>query len=267
MVDNFIFKDKYDVDDLVNVIRILRQPGGCPWDREQTHKSIRNNFIEETYEAVEAIDNDSPEMLREELGDVLMQVLLHSVIAEEDKEFNFFDVVDELTKKLIIRHPHVFGDARCDTAEEVLVTWNEVKMKTKNQNDFTQTLTSVPKQLPALMRAEKVQSRAAKAGFDWDEVSGALEKVYSESEELKSAICNNNQENAEEELGDLLFSCVNVSRFINCNPEQALTKATDKFIKRFAVVEDIAKRDGIDMKTASLELLDKYWDEAKEQTK
>ena len=263
MIKDFEFKEKYNTDDLIHIIFLLRQPDGCPWDREQTHQSIKKNFIEETYEVIEAINNNSPQMLREELGDVLMQITLHAQMESEQNNFDYYDIVDDLCKKLIIRHPHVFGDEHCENSKEVLDTWNSVKMKTKGLKTITETMSSVPKELPALMRAQKVQSKAAKVGFDWDDVSGAVEKIHSECDELVDAIDNKSEDQQIEELGDLLFSCVNASRFIGADSEEALTIATDKFISRFKIVENLANERGINMKEASLEELDKLWDEAK----
>ena len=263
MINGFEFKEKYDTDDLVNIIYLLRQPDGCAWDREQNHQSIKKNFIEETYEVVEAINKNSPQMLREELGDVLMQIALHAQMESEQGNFDYYDIVDDLCKKLIIRHPHVFGDAHCENSKEVLETWNSVKMKTKGQKTVNESMASVPKELPALMRAQKVQSKAAGAGFDWSEVSGAIEKVYAECDELIDAIENKSKNEQFDELGDLIFSCVNVSRFINVDSEEALNLATNKFISRFTIVENLAGERGIDMKTASLEELDRLWEEAK----
>ncbi|MBR2589434.1 MAG: nucleoside triphosphate pyrophosphohydrolase [Clostridia bacterium] len=267
MIQNFAFKTKYSIDDLLEIIRLLRTPEGCPWDREQTHSSIKKNFIEETYEVIEAINKDNPDMLREELGDVLMQVLLHCQMEREAGTFSFDDVVDELAQKLIIRHPHVFGTEHCETAEEVLTTWDRVKTQTKKQTSITQAMESIPKELPALMRAQKVQAKAAKVGFDWDSVSGAVEKVHSECAEVLDALENKEQMDVNEELGDLIFSCVNVARFVNADAEESLSTATEKFIKRFRVVEDLAKQRNIQMKEASLQELDVLWDEAKEITK
>ncbi|MBE6817635.1 MAG: nucleoside triphosphate pyrophosphohydrolase [Ruminococcaceae bacterium] len=267
MIQNFDFKTKYSVEDLVEIIRLLRTPEGCPWDREQSHESIKKNFIEETYEVIEAINKDNPAMLREELGDVLMQVLLHAQMEQEKGNFDFHDIVNELAQKLVIRHPHVFGNEHCENAEEVLVTWDRVKTETKNQTTITEAMEAIPKELPALMRAQKIQKKAAKVGFDWDDVSGALEKVHSECAELEQAIQSGNRSDCFEELGDLLFSCVNVSRFLHCDSEESLTAASDKFMARFAIVEKLATQRGIAMKDASLECLDALWDEAKEMCK
>ncbi len=256
-------KDHYNVNDLIEIMKMLRQPDGCPWDREQTHESIRQNFIEETYEAVEAIDTKDTELLKEELGDVLMQVVFHSLMEEEAGNFDFSDVADGVCQKLIIRHPHVFGNVVADDSEQVLKNWDAIKMQTKSQKTQSEAMESVSKALPALMRSQKVQKKAAKAGFDWDDVSGALDKVSEETEELRQAIAENQQEQCLEELGDLLFSVVNVSRFLNLDSEYALTMACDKFVRRFQSVEFLASQRGINMKEASLEQLDVLWDEVK----
>ena len=184
------FKEKpnYNFDDLIEIVKILRAPGGCPWDRAQTHKSIRSNFIEETYEAVEAIDTDDKELLKEELGDVLLQVALHAEMEREINSFDINDICDGICKKLIIRHPHVFGDKSAGNADQALKNWDAVKMQTKSQTTQTQAMQSVSKALPSLMRAEKVQKKAAKVGFDWDKVDGALESLTQECGELKEAI-------------------------------------------------------------------------------
>ncbi len=256
-------KQKYNFNDLVEIVKILRSPEGCPWDREQTHKSIRSNFIEETYEAVEAIDTDDTELLKEELGDVLLQVALHSEIESEQNNFTIEDVCDGICKKLIIRHPHVFSNVEADTTEQVLKNWDAIKMQTKSQKSQTQAMLSVSKALPSLMRSAKLQRKAAKVGFDWENVDGALEKLFEECEELKQAIENNDKANQREELGDVLFSAVNVARFLDIDSEHALYDACDKFTDRFSKVESLANKRGINMKTASLTELDSLWDEVK----
>ena len=262
MVD-FQQKDKYTMDDLLKIIKILRSPEGCPWDREQTHQSIRSCFIEETYEAVEAIDRCDEVLLKEELGDVLFQVLFHAELAEENGDFDFSDVVDGIAKKMVIRHPHVFGNTVVQDSEEVLVNWDAIKKKTKEQKTHTEVLKSVSPALPALMRSAKVQQKAAKAGFDWPEVSGAFEKVEEELGEVKQAVSQQDTQACAEELGDLLFSVVNVSRFLHVEPEQALSLACEKFISRFEKVEQLADQRGIDMPRTPIEELDKLWEEAK----
>lgn len=263
MID-FEFKERYNIDDLISIIELLRAPGGCPWDREQTHQSIKKNFIEETYEVIEAINKESVEGLREELGDVLMQISLHCQMEKEKGNFDFDDVCNELCEKLVVRHPHVFGDVSAENTDEALKSWDSVKQKTKGIKSQYESMVSVPRELPALMRAQKVQAKAAKVGFDWQDKDGAISKVHEEINELLNAVERNNQPEIEDEFGDLLFSCVNVSRFLNVDSEEALTKATDKFMQRFEIVEKLASEKGISMKTSSLEELDKLWDRAKE---
>ena len=261
MVD-FQYKDFYDVRDLEEIVRILRAPGGCPWDAEQTHESIRRNFLEEAYEAVEAIDEGSPEHLEEELGDVLLQVVMHARMEQEAGRFDLDGVADGICKKLIYRHPHVFGDVSVSGTGEVLTNWEELKRKEKGQATNTDALEAVARALPALWRAEKVQKKARKAGFDWPDVSGALDKLSEELEELKTAVAEGT--NVEEELGDLLFSAVNAARFLKVDPEDALNGATDKFIGRFRKVEAQAAAQGKAMEDMSLEELDALWERAKE---
>lgn len=263
MIEGFNFKEKYNCDDLCEIISILRAPGGCPWDSEQTHETLREDLIEETYEVVEAINKKSPEMLREELGDLLLQVVFHSDIARSDGIFNFNDVCDEICKKMITRHPHVFGEIKADTTEQVLTNWDAIKMQTKNQSTVSEVIDKIPREFPALMRAQKVQKKAAKVGFDWDDVSGALAKVHEEADEVAEAITGGDKDKILDETGDLFFAGVNVARFAGVSSEEALTHATDKFARRFAGVEKLANERGIDMKTAGIEVLDKLWDEVK----
>ena len=260
MVD-FQYKDSYDVNDLVEIVRILRSPGGCPWDAEQTHENIRRDFLEETYEVAEAIDEGSTEHLKEELGDVLLQVALHTRMEEEQGNFNLNDVADGVCKKLIYRHPHVFGDVSVSGTGEVLTNWDALKRKEKHQATHTDALNSVARSLPALWRAEKVQKKAKKAGFDWPDVSGALDKLSEELTEFKAAVAENS--NVEEELGDLLFSAVNAARFVKVDPETALQKATEKFIARFRRVEELA--GDLPMEDMDLAELDKLWEQAKHE--
>ncbi len=260
-------KEKYNINDLLEIMKILRSPNGCPWDREQDHHSLRSGFIEETYEAIEAIDTDNTELLKEELGDVLLQVVFHANIEEEAGRFNFDDVADGICKKMIVRHPHVFGSATVKDSDDVLKNWDEIKKKTKAQKTQTEVLRSVSPALPALMRSAKVQQKAAKVGFDWPDVSGALDKVGEELAEVREAAQSQNSEACREELGDLLFAVVNVSRFLKVEPEQALSLACSKFIDRFAGVEKLANERGINMKESSLEELDRLWDEVKRKEK
>lgn len=263
MSNKFEIKDRYDIGDLLEIIKVLRAPGGCPWDAEQTHTSIKKNFIEETYEVVEAINKNNSDMLREELGDVLLQIVMHTEMEREQGGFCFEDVVDEVVKKLVARHPHVFGDVVAENSSQALESWNEAKSRLKGEKNKTQSMQSVPRELPALMRAQKVQHKASKAGFDWQSADGAFDKLYEEINELKIAMNQGNSSLVEDEFGDVLFSCVNIARFINVDSEEALTKSTDKFISRFSSVEQMAKEKGIDMKSSSLQVLDELWDNAK----
>ncbi len=265
MKNQFVFKEKYNIYDLVDVIRALRSEGGCPWDIEQTHESIKKNLIEETYETIEAINKADPDMLKEELGDVLMQVIFHAQIEDEKGVFNIDDVADDNCRKMIERHPHVFGEVKVDTVDDVLTNWDAIKRKTKGQKTTSQAIDSVPRELPALMRADKIQSKAAKAGFDWSEVGGALDRLSEEIEELKEAIDGGVTSQISDELGNVLFSAVNVSRFVRVDAEEALTASADKFVARFKIVEQLAKERGVDMKSADIAVLDALWDEAKKR--
>ena len=257
MVD-FQYKDSYGVKDLEEIVRLLRAPGGCPWDAEQTHQSIRRNFLEEAYEAVEAIDEGSPEHLKEELGDVLLQVVFHALMEQEAGRFDLDAVADGICKKLIFRHPHVFGEVSVSGTGEVLSNWEELKRKEKGQATNTDALEAVARSLPALIRAEKVQIKAAKAGFDWPDREPALDKLAEEVDEFRRAACGDGD--PEEELGDLLFAAVKAGRFLGLDSEQALTRACDKFIRRFRTVEELAPRA---LKECSLEELEALWAQAK----
>lgn len=260
---DFEFKSEYNLDDLISIMRILRSPNGCPWDKVQTHKSIRDNFIEETYEAVEAIDTEDSVLLKEELGDVLMQIIFHTLMEEEQGRFNFDSVCDGVCKKLIIRHPHIFSDTTAETPEEVLKNWDNIKMEEKSQATFSDSVDSVAKSLPSLIRAQKVQKRASKAGMDFPSLDDAFDKISEETEELKQAVSSNNKDKLSDELGDLLFSVVNVARFLKVDSEHALYDATDKFATRFRKVENLCIERGIDMKTADISLIDSLWEEVK----
>jgi len=262
MVD-FNRKESYNVQDLVEIMKLLRAPEGCPWDAEQTHESIKKNLIEETYEVIEAINKDDKDLLCEELGDLLMQVVFHAQMESEAGVFDFDAVADGVCKKLIERHPHVFGDVSISGVDDVLTNWDAIKRKSKKQKTTTESMLSVPRELPALMRATKLQKKAADVGFDWPDVSGALDKLEEEIAELRLAISNNDRENIAEELGDILFSAVNVSRFTKTDAEEALTMASDKFLSRFQKVECLANEREIDMKSVGIDELDRLWDEAK----
>ena len=260
---DFHEKERYGIDDFLQIVKILRSPEGCPWDREQDHHSIRNGFLEETYEAVEAIDTEDPVLLQEELGDVLLQVVFHAQLEEEQGRFTFSDVVDGVAKKMVVRHPHVFGTVHAETSAEVLQNWDAIKKRTKAQKTQTDVLRGVSRALPALTRSEKLQKKAAKVGFDWPNAEGALEKVEEELAELRGAMEHGSEQDRWEELGDLLFSVVNAARFLQVEPEQALEQACDKFIARFARMETLAKQESLSLSEASAEEWNKLWESAK----
>ncbi len=262
MVD-FERKEKYNFNDLLRIMEILRAPDGCMWDREQDHQSIRRNFIEETYEVCEAIDEQDPEHLKEELGDVLLQVVFHTQMEKEKGVFDIGDVTDGICKKLIYRHPHIFGTVEVGSSEEILRNWDELKRKEKHQKSDTDTLASVAKSLPGLIRAEKLQKKAAKVGFDWENAQGALEKAGEELDEVKRAIAGDGD--PEEEIGDLLFAAVNVARHLKVDPERAMEKTCNKFIRRFADMEQQAKEENKALSGLSLAELDTLWNRSKEK--
>ncbi len=255
---------KYTLEDLRAVIARLRGENGCPWDRVQTHESLRADMLEEAYEAVDAIEKNDMENLKEELGDVLMQVVFHAAIEEERGGFTLEDVIGGICEKMVYRHPHVFGELSVDTAEQVRVNWEKLKKKEKHMECQTDVLKSVPDALPALTRARKVQKKAADVGFDFYAAGGALEKVKEEVCELEEAIAGKN-DNIEEEFGDILFAMVNVARFLQINPEFALTKATKKFINRFEYIENSALSEGKQLSNMTLEEMDLLWDKAKKE--
>ena len=258
-------KEQYTWEDFRGIIARLRAPEGCPWDRAQTHQSLRGCMIEEAYEAVDAIrilsETGNSENLQEELGDVLMQVVFHAEIETEQGGFTMGDVIQGICEKMIYRHPHVFGSGKADTAEEVLINWEELKKKEKRQETQTEVMQSVPEALPALIRARKVQKKAADVGFDFPVTADAMRKVYEEVQELEQAVRENGE--IEEEFGDILFALVNISRFLKINPEFALTKAIKKFINRFEYIEKSALLEGKALSEMSLEEMDLLWDEAK----
>ena len=257
-------KEIYDMGDLEAIVRILRAPGGCPWDAQQTHESIRRDFLEEVYEVAEAIDQKSVEHLKEELGDVLLQVLLHTRMEEEAGRFTLNDVTDGICRKLIYRHPHVFGDVTVSGTGEVLTNWEALKRKEKGQASTGDALDAVARSLPALWRAEKVQKKAAKAGFDWPDVTGALDKLEEEIRELREAVASGRETDAahgvREELGDVLFMAAKVAQMSGVDPEEALHCACDKFNRRFRYVEEHA---GESLSACGGEKLIALWQDAK----
>ena len=253
--------ERYGFDELVRVIHRLRAPDGCPWDRKQTHQTLRTNLIEEAYEAVDAINREDMDALYDELGDVLLQVVLHAEIGSEHGEFTIGDVTTAIASKMIARHEHVFGSAHAETPDQVLSLWQEIKKKERHQSTQAEVLKSVTAGLPGLMRAEKVQKRASDVGFDWKSAREAFYKIGEETQELSRAM--DGQEAVEDEAGDLLFSVVNVLRLLKIDPELALTKATDKFIRRFEKMEQAILADGKNFGEMSLETMDSYWDRVK----
>ena len=250
----------YHIDDLIQIMELLRAPGGCPWDRAQTHQSIRANMLEEAYEAADAIDSMDMDNLKEELGDVLLQVVFHARMAQEAGAFTFDDVVDGICKKLVYRHPHVFGTASAGDPEGALSAWDAQKRAEKGQRTTADAMDSVARALPALTRAAKLQGKAAKAGFDWRDISPAMDKLSEELEEFQAAVREDS--NVEEELGDLLFAAVKAGRFAGVDGETALHKACEKFIRRFRAVERLAEGplDGLDVPA-----LEALWRRAKEE--
>ena len=253
--------DGFDIQPLADVIRTLREPGGCPWDREQNFKSIRSNFIEEVYEYLEAVDAEDTEGMCEELGDVLMQVVFHARMAEEAGLFDLQDVIDNVTDKLIRRHPHVYGEVSVNGSEQVLANWDAIKKEEKQERKHI--LDGVTKDLPALLRAYKLQSKAAKVGFDWDKPEAVWAKVEEELGELQEALGSGDKEASAKELGDVLFALVNYARKFKIEPEVALDGTNNRFASRFAHVEKCVETSGREWASFSLAELDKFWDEAK----
>jgi tetrapyrrole methylase family protein/MazG family protein len=252
-----------DFYDLIDVMEKLRGEDGCPWDREQTHESLKRYLVEESYEVLEAIDEQDDIKITEELGDVLLQIVFHSVIGKEGGYFNINDVIEGICKKMIQRHPHVFGDTSIDNSDEVLAKWDEIKKEEKGIETLTEEMQHIAKSLPALIRAEKIQSKAKKVGFDWDRVEDALNKVLEELDEVKEVYNGSDKARILEEIGDLIFAVVNVSRFLQVNPEEALNKTSDKFINRFEFIEKSASEKGLKLEEMTLEQMDELWNIAK----
>lgn len=255
-----VTKDFYD---LLTIMDTLRGEDGCPWDKEQDHESLKKYLIEECYEVLEAIDNENEDELIEELGDVLLQVVFHAQIGKEDGYFNINDVIKGICNKMIERHPHIFGEGNANSSEEVLKNWDEIKKKEKGFETYTEELKHVPKNLPALMRADKVQRKAAKVGFDWNDVKPALNKVLEETNEIIEVYKSQNKEKIIEEVGDLIFSCVNVGRLLDIDTEYALNYTIDKFINRFEYIEGQGKEIGKKLTDMSLEEMDNFWEMSK----
>ncbi len=260
-IDYLLGKDRYGFDDLVLVMQLLRGEGGCPWDMEQTHKSIRKDFIEETYEVIEAIDTDDPVLLREELGDVLLQVAFHSQIEREEGRFDIYDVTNDVCAKLIHRHPHVFGEVKVNNSDDVLVNWDKIKGEEKHRETLTDKLRAIPPMLPALMRAQKVGKKAS--FFDFETADAVFDKLYEEIEEVREAMKRGEQAEIDEEIGDLLLTVTSLARKTKTDSELALTNATNKFIDRFEIVEKCAHKDGKNVEDMTMTELDAIWDRIK----
>lgn len=259
--------NKKDFQDLLDIIETLRNPGGCPWDREQTHESLKSALLEECYEVIDAIENEDEDALIEELGDVLLQVVFHASIGKEDGYFDIMDVIGGISNKMINRHPHVFGNEEVNTSEQVLVNWDEIKKEEKGIKTLTEEMQNIVKSLPATTRAYKVQKKAKKVGFDWDDVNCAMDKVKEELNEIKEVYNCEDKSIIEGEVGDLLFACINVARFLEVDGELALDKTIKKFIKRFSYIENEAIKNNKNLKDMTLEEMDKLWEEAKTSEK
>ncbi len=252
--------DMYNINDLKNLMVLLRGPDGCPWDRKQTHMSLRECVVEEAYEVVDAIEKDDVVNLVEELGDLLLQVVFHSQIAAEEGYFNFEDVTAGICKKLYTRHPHVFLEEHANNETEAKLNWDEIKQKEKNVSSYTERIANIPKSMSSLSRGYKIQSKAAEVGFDWPDASGAVIKVKEEIEELMEAYKTMDAEKIEDELGDLIFAIINFARFMKINPDIALNKTNKKFIRRFEFIEKNSQKD---LKDMTLEEMDYLWELSK----
>ena len=259
IVLDFLCKESYDLRDFVALVSYLRSPNGCPWDQVQTHESIRRNFLEETYEACEAIDAGDLVHMREELGDVLMQVLFHTDIEREAGHFDIDDVADAACKKLVYRHPHVFRRDEPDAPD-----WDTMKQRERAQTTTAEAMDSVARSLPALWRCDKIHAKAAKTGFEWSDVHAALDKVDEETRELRAAVASGDTEAIGDELGDLLFAAVKDARFAGIDPEQAAHAACEKFIRRFSAMETAAANDGTALEQCTLEQMLTLWQQAKQ---
>ena len=250
-------------EELVDIMAKLRSTAGCPWDREQTHQTLRPYLIEEAYEVLDALDHGEDGDFRDELGDLLLQVVFHAQIAAEEKRFDIHDVARAINEKLVRRHPHVFGDMRADTADEVLTNWEKIKREEKGGEGRKSVLDGLPKGMPSLLRAYRIQEKVARVNFDWDDVNEVFEKVVEETDEVRQALEKGDRTKIEEEIGDLLFSLVNLSRHLNVPPEDALRGSNDKFIRRFRYIEAALELKGDSLERATFGELDALWDEAK----
>lgn len=256
--------DTANFEQLLSIMRKLRGPGGCPWDAEQTHESLTRYLLEETYEVIEAIDDKSPQHLKEELGDLLLQPVFHAAIAEESGDFTIKDVIDTLCEKLIRRHPHVFGDLDIKDSNAQIENWEKIKKEEKGA-ERPSALSGIPNRLPALLRAHKISEKASRVGFDWEHSDQVFAKVMEELHEFEEAWAGGDPLRMEDELGDLLFSIANLGRFLSLNPEEALRKTINRFQKRFSYVEETLHGQGMQIQNTSLEELDKLWKQAKDK--
>ncbi len=256
-------KETYSVEDLVGIMQLLRGENGCPWDKEQNHTSIRNNLLEEAYEVADAIDRLDDTDMTEELGDLLLQIVFHCQMANERGAYDLNKVADGICKKLIYRHPHIFSNVVANTSDEVLNNWDKLKNKEKHMQSYSDTLKAVPKAFPACLRAQKVQKRASKAGYDFKSVEDTILKIEEELAVLKQALAENNTKAASDELGDLLFSVVNTARFLKTDAEQRLSDTTERFIIRFETAENLAADENKDLANLSEAELDVLWQKAK----
>lgn len=258
---------RFTFEEFKNIIAQLRAENGCPWDRKQTHDSLRDCMLEEAYEAVDAIDNHDTENLKEELGDILLQVYMHAQISSETGEFEVEDVVDGIARKMLHRHPHVFGQAKADTPEAVLENWEAIKKKEKGHQSAKDGLCAVARALPANIRVQKVQKKAAAVGYDFSSIDEVKSKVYEELHELEEAMASGDVKEIDKEFGDVMFSMVNLARFLDINAENSLTNATEKFINRLGSAEILAKNQGIALAEMTAEQLDKLWEAVKKHEK
>jgi len=254
---------KSDFNDLVALMARLRGPQGCPWDRKQTAASLKPFLVEECYEVVDALEEGSPDKIKEELGDLLFQIIFHARLAEENGEFTINDVILTIIEKMIRRHPHVFGDATLGTDQEVLANWEEIKKREKGYQERKSILEGIPRHLPSLLRAHSLQERAARVGFDWSRIDEALPKLDEEMAEFKESLKTKDAEDIEEELGDIFFMLVNISRFLGINPEEALRKTISKFIYRFRYIEENAANAGKSLSEMTLNEMEALWQESK----
>ncbi|RMH68573.1 MAG: nucleoside triphosphate pyrophosphohydrolase [Gemmatimonadetes bacterium] len=251
-------------EELVEIMSRLRGRDGCPWDRKQTHQSITPYLLEEAYEAIEAIEHNDFTHLKEELGDLLLQIVFHAQMAHEANRFTIDDVIQAISEKMVRRHPHVFGEKKLDTAEQVLTSWEQIKKAEKKKDGRQSILDGVPKNLPALLRAQRIQDKASHVGFDWKEIEPVIGKLHEEIDEFKAALTAENRDKIREEIGDILFSLVNISRFLEIDPEDSLRRTTDKFMRRFYYIEQILHERGEDLHNATLEEMDEIWEAAKQ---